>query len=95
MSITILVELRVKPALVGVVAERLKVALPETRQADGCLELTAYRDLDEPNRFIVVERWSSREAYQAYLDSRRQTGSLDAMAARLESPIGVTYLEAI
>jgi quinol monooxygenase YgiN len=95
MSITIIVELRVKSGLEGAVADRLKVAVPETRSIEGCLEITAHRDVDKPNHFVVIECWSSREAYQAYADSRRQSGALDVMAARLESPMNVTCLEAI
>jgi quinol monooxygenase YgiN len=94
MSITVLVELRVKPGLEALVADRLKVAIPETRKSDGCLDITAHRDLDNPRRFVIIERWSSRESYQAYADWRRSTGSADSMAARLESPSSVTYLEA-
>jgi quinol monooxygenase YgiN len=95
MSITIIVQLHARPGQEQAVADRFQVALPQTRQADGCLGLTAFRNVDQPRRFTVIERWSSREAYQAYVEWRRSTGSLDAMAARLESPIDVSYLEPV
>lgn len=93
MSITVIVEMHARPECVDVLLERFKVAMPETRQAKGCLELQANRDLDDPNHLMVLERWASREDYQAYFNWRKQSGSLDTMASRLTQPLKVIYLE--
>ena len=95
MSITVVVQMTVKPGMEEAHEARLKVALPETRNAEGCLELIAHRDLDQPNRFMVVERWTTREAYQAYVDWRTEIGSLKAMAERLAAPLEFRFLEVV
>lgn len=93
MSITVIVDLHAKPECTQLIIDRFKVALPETRSAKGCIELKANRDLDDPNHLMVIERWASREDYQAYFKSRQQSGSLDTMASRLAQPLKVIYLE--
>lgn len=95
MTVTVVVQMRVKPGMEQAHADRLKVALPETAGAEGCLELIAHRDQDQPDRFVVIERWTSREKYQAYVDWRTESGSLDAMRERLAEPLSFTYLDVI
>jgi quinol monooxygenase YgiN len=56
--------------------EYLRTALPDTRAFDGCEGVTVHRDLDEPNRIVMVERWASREHYVKYVEWRSTRGSL-------------------
>lgn len=93
MSVTVIVDLHAKPEFTSVILERFKVSLPETRSAKGCLDLKVNRDLDDPNHMMVIESWASREDYLTYLNWRKQSGSMDAMASRLSQPLKVMFLE--
>ncbi|MDW7981443.1 MAG: antibiotic biosynthesis monooxygenase family protein [Thermomicrobium sp.] len=42
-----------------------RVLIAAARQADGCLSSELVR-LDEEQRYVWVERWSSREAHNAF-----------------------------
>jgi quinol monooxygenase YgiN len=95
MSLTAIVELLIKPELVEAYAARLGSALPQTRAADGCLEITAYRDQQDPRRIVIIERWEARSHYDAYIEWRRSTGVLEKLGAVLERPMTVQFLDAL
>jgi quinol monooxygenase YgiN len=50
------------------VAAFAKVA-PVVRAEDGCLQYDLHPVLDDPDRFVVVERWDSRAALAAHAAS--------------------------
>ncbi|OLL32013.1 antibiotic biosynthesis monooxygenase [Burkholderia sp. SRS-W-2-2016] len=53
--------------------EQLRVALEgivgPTRAEEGVLQYDLHRDLQEPRRFVFVERWTSQEALAAHAQS--------------------------
>ena len=63
------------------------------QNAVGAHVLGVFRDLDDPDRFVVVEKWESREAFQNYFNWRKSTGSLESMAERLAAPLEVNAYE--
>ena len=42
---------------------------PLVRAEDGCLQYDLHPYADDPDRFVVVERWASREALAAHAAS--------------------------
>jgi len=46
----------------------LKNILPITRVYDGCHSVLFTQNRDDVNNMIIVEKWESREIYEAYLN---------------------------
>ena len=93
MSVTILVELKIKTEAADLYAVRLRSAFPETRAYEGCQQIVAYRDSEQPERFVIVERWLSRAHYDRYIQWRRSTGTFDKLAAISDAPMSVRFLD--
>lgn len=96
MSISIILDVHMTPdaaqaARDGGYAETFKA----TRAFDGCESIKAYGVEGEPERFVVFERWASKEHYQRYLDWRRETGYFEQNAGRMMSPPAVRFLEEV
>jgi heme-degrading monooxygenase HmoA len=41
------------------------------RGGTGFVGTELLRDVDTPGRYLVVDRWDSREAYQSFIDAHR------------------------
>jgi len=41
------------------------------RTGRGYVGTELLRDVEAPGRYLVIDRWESREAYQAFVDERR------------------------
>jgi heme-degrading monooxygenase HmoA len=42
------------------------------RQGPGYIGTELLRDVENPGRYLVVDRWESREAYQRFVEERRE-----------------------
>ena len=67
MACTVILELNVKSDSADDVAESFKSTFPDTRSYDGCIDVYATRNQDNPDNFLLVETWESREKYEKYL----------------------------
>ena len=65
-------EYEVRPGQVGAF-ERLYDADGEWarlfRQADGYVETLLFRDTDRPTRYLTVDRWRSRAAFDSFVEA--------------------------
>ena len=95
MSVTILVEFRVKPEKVDTLKKRFKEILPDTRAYDGCQELKVYNSQDDPTNIVLVEHWDSRPQYEKYLAWRTETGFLEELGAVLAGPPSIRYYDLV
>jgi heme-degrading monooxygenase HmoA len=41
------------------------------RGGDGYLGTELLRDVETPGRYLAIDRWETREAYQAFVDAHR------------------------
>ncbi|MDH3316110.1 MAG: antibiotic biosynthesis monooxygenase [Gammaproteobacteria bacterium] len=72
----------------------LQRVFPDTRNYDGCQDITAY--LNEDGKTIVmVEHWNSKEHYQKYLAWRKQTGVFANLSAMLHHEPTIRFFDAI
>jgi quinol monooxygenase YgiN len=54
------------------------------RAGDGFLGTELFRSIDHPARFVTVDRWSSRAAYDAFRTARaREYAAVDTRCERL------------
>jgi heme-degrading monooxygenase HmoA len=42
------------------------------RQGPGYIGTELLRDVENPGRYLAIDRWDSRDAYQAFVDAHRE-----------------------
>ena len=95
MATLVMFEAKVQTASIPVLLELLRAALPDTRAFAGCQGLTAHVNQDDPQTFVFIEQWSSREAYQEYLAWRTANGTLAQLASLLDGQPSIRYFDAV
>jgi quinol monooxygenase YgiN len=58
-----------KPGFEEQLCKALEGIVGPTRKEQGALQYDLHRDLQEPRRFVFVERWASQEALAAHAKS--------------------------
>ena len=85
---------KVKPGREAEAEEVLREVTRETHGEEGCLLYALHRGLDDPSRFVILERWRSRADLDAHFQQPYMT-KLAAAADALEEPAGVWFTEAL
>jgi quinol monooxygenase YgiN len=60
---------KARPGMEREAEEAFRGLVEPTHAEEGCILYALHRGIDDPNRFTFIERWESREALQAHLDS--------------------------
>jgi quinol monooxygenase YgiN len=61
-QVVVVATVQVRPGTEEEALAALTAGVAGAHTEDGCLAYALHRDLDEPTRFVVVERWTSQEA---------------------------------
>lgn len=61
-KVVVVATVEVKPGSEDVVQALLETAIAHTHTEEGCISYALHRDFEQPQRFVMVERWASREA---------------------------------
>ena len=93
MACTVLLEFKLKQEHVDGMAEGFKGLFPDTRSFDGCIDLYATQNQDDPQNFVVVETWESREKYEAYFAWRTERGDIENMESMLEGELSLRFFD--
>jgi quinol monooxygenase YgiN len=80
MSCYVMLEFTAKPGTGSAVLDALRVALPETRNKEGCESLDVTVNQDDRDNMLLVMRWTSRKHYQTYRDWREANGDVKRFA---------------
>lgn len=72
-----------------------KEILPDTRKYDGCQSIEVFDNQDDANNLILVERWESRQHYEAYLAWRTETGTLNTIGSLATQPPSIRFYDAV
>ena len=84
--ITILATYVVSPGQEEEVADALRDYVPVVLTEPGCVAFTAYRGIDEPRRFVLVEQYTDRATIDAHVASPHYTEiAVDRIRPLLES----------
>ena len=75
MSLTVILDLQLKPESVAAAPAMLREILAQTRVFDGCLGVDVLVDTENVAHVILVERWASAEADAAYREWRAGDGA--------------------
>ncbi|MEM8931330.1 MAG: putative quinol monooxygenase [Acidobacteriota bacterium] len=93
MSVIVIFEAQAKPGSGDQFVAALRQTLASTRSYEGCLELTVHQNQDDSDNLVAVERWASREAYERYLQWRRETGVLDRLTGACIGPPRIRFYD--
>ena len=93
MTCTVILEIKVKKEHADGMAEGFKGLFPDTRSYDGCIELYATRNQDDPQNFVIVETWETRQKYETYFAWRTERGDIDNLSAMLEGELSLRYFD--
>jgi quinol monooxygenase YgiN len=81
-----------KPGEEDAVLALLPRLIEATRAEPGCISFDAYRKLDEPGKYVLLERYDSREAFAAHRESAHfEEFVLGGIAPRLERRVWETF----
>jgi quinol monooxygenase YgiN len=86
MSITVILELRVKPEAVPAARDVMGRALQDTRAFDGNLRTDVLVDQDDEAHWLIYELWETVEHDEAYRRFRAGEGRLTELPPLLAAP---------
>ena len=87
MSLTALLELRLKPDLLDAAYATVRETLADTRRFPGCEGVDVLVDRDDRAHLVVYERWESAEADAAYRAWRAGDGVSDLGSVLTGAPV--------
>lgn len=91
--IQVLIRRKVLEGLEAPYQEAALNVLQQALKAPGFLSGEALRNIDKPNRRVVISRWQSIEHWNRWLVSNRRRDAMTAMAPLLEGPEDVELLQ--
>ncbi len=65
-KVVVVATVEVKPGSEAAVQGLLETAITHTHAEEGCISYALHRDFEQPQRFVMVERWASREALEEH-----------------------------
>jgi quinol monooxygenase YgiN len=83
MSVCVIVQCRIHPESLDEYRRVTAELLPETRAFDGNEALWILEDPEDPTSIVMMERWTSPEAYQRYAAWRQERGDTDRIVAMM------------
>ena len=95
MSVTVFLELNLKPENVDDLTSFLRDDLHYTRGFDGCNSITIQKNQDDPTNLVFVENWDSKRQFESYLEWRTGRGDVEKMGAWLAGPPSIRYFNNI
>ncbi|MET8777141.1 MULTISPECIES: putative quinol monooxygenase [Nocardia] len=84
-----------KPGQEELVEKTLRAAAPAVHAEPGCLLYALHRRIGEPGRFVMIEKWASKEALRTHGQSAalREVGA--ALGDALTGPAEVLVFDAL
>jgi len=73
----------------------IRSLIPPTHAEDGCITFALHRDLADPRRLVLVERWTSRDALDRHLAAEHLAAFRAAVAPLSAAPAQVVVMEAV
>jgi len=92
MTLTVLLDLQLKPESTAAAPAMLREILAQTRVFDGCLGVDVLIDTENATHVILLERWATAEADAAYRDWRAGAGATE-LGSLLAGPPTITQFE--
>lgn len=72
-----------------------RAAMPPTHAEPGCLKYALQRSRENKNEFVMVEKWSSKEALDKHLQTPHIQLLFKQLSGLLAEPIRIQILDSI
>jgi len=95
MSLTVLVELTMKPEHRDEFREFMKQGVPMTRDCDGCELVEAHESQDESGSFMFREIWRDRESQEKFAAAGQELPQFQTMLSWMAAPPVVRYFDSV
>jgi quinol monooxygenase YgiN len=90
-SVVVVAIFRAKPGRVDEVITGLEPVIAQTHGEAGCLTYALHRDTNDPDRLVLVERWTSQVALEAHFQQPYMAGLGDLAAELLAEPPAIHF----
>ncbi|MCL1890651.1 MAG: antibiotic biosynthesis monooxygenase [Coriobacteriia bacterium] len=92
--VVVLAHIEVKEGAVPGLIEAADKCAELTRQEAGCIFYTLYASTEDPQNFVFVEEWESKELLDAHLASEHLNAFVAEIENLLASPLDIKIYEA-
>ncbi|MEZ5689746.1 MAG: antibiotic biosynthesis monooxygenase family protein [Caenibius sp.] len=86
MAVLITIALDLKPEGAEDFMKYFEGLLEDTSKRDGFISIRIDRNMQDPNRIILIEEWNEAADYEAYVAWRTERGDMETIAAGLIAP---------
>ncbi|GAN69558.1 putative quinol monooxygenase [Acetobacter orleanensis] len=92
-EITVVAFVKAKPGAEQQVADAMKGCVAPTRQEAGNLSYVPQKDQDDPQTFVFVERWVSRQSLNEHMETPHFKAMIASVQDLLDAPVTVHVLK--
>jgi quinol monooxygenase YgiN len=93
MTVVVVVELPAQPERTEEMTAFIGSIISGTREFAGCQAIGMFRNEDDPNEVVLIERWETRSAHEAYLAWRTERGDFPTVIEMLAGPPSIRYFD--
>jgi len=94
-EITVLAYAEAKENCVKKLEEAFRAAIPPTHAEKGCIKYALQQSADHPNKFVMIEKWISKEALDLHLKAEHIQVLFKKLNELLAKPIEIQILSSI
>ena len=95
MSITVTIQIQVKPEKVDKLIDFIRKHVPATRAFPGCESYLLHQNQDDPTVFFTIEQWTARSDQEAYVAWRTEQGVMEAFVDMLAGEPTFGFYDAV
>lgn len=95
MTISVILEMEIKPEFIKDFEQGIQQAFPETRAFPGCISVHACHHDTRPNTYIFLEHWREKTDYENYIKWRTETGFMEQMAGIIVGALEPRILQVV
>ncbi|HCM42832.1 MAG TPA: putative quinol monooxygenase [Candidatus Omnitrophota bacterium] len=94
-EIFVLAFAQAKPGCPEKLEKAFRAAMPPTHAEPGCIKYALQRSQENKNEFVMVEKWSSKEALDNHLKTPHIQALFKQLPDLLAAPIRIQVLDSI
>ncbi|MES2199020.1 MAG: putative quinol monooxygenase [Chlamydiota bacterium] len=94
-EIFMIAKVKAKPGLELAMESELAALVQATHFEEGCLLYALYRDLNDLSRFVIIERFSSKNALDAHYASNHFSNHFSMISPMLEKDPEIIQLSSL
>jgi quinol monooxygenase YgiN len=89
-QVVISATIQVKPEAQEEALSAITTAIEATHGEDGCIAYALHRDLEDPARFVILEKWATPEALKEHADTPHLKALFGVLGPLLAGPPTIT-----